>query len=461
MDVGNITRHFFLAMQSLRVERGTVSAALLESEPVDPATWQDIQDLRAKSAPALADAIDELSRLDVIDRESWLEKLRAEAGSLQSVRTTIDEMLQKRHPESRVELNRQWVTAVGSLVDDMDAVSNRLSSEVRLNDPFFDEMMTVKQLSWSVRSDAGVERLMFADAIASGGKVSENWQRRVTELHTRVNATWGILATFLDDSKTPQALLHSTAMAKEAYFDRYKHDRDRIYEALIAGQDSSITSRDWIQMSNPALESLADVPNTAVDLAQAGAETMSREAKEHFLRQGLLVLVAMLLSSLALKAIRREVIWPIVVLTRAMRELATGNTGVEIANTSRSDELGAMANAVAVFKQAAIENARLRDEQGKVAARIEGEKKETAERLARTFDAKIGNLVQILQVAAGEMEATARSMSGTAEETDRVSAQATTFAEQTSAIFSKKRLCFQLDNKILALLSTSLSTVPA
>ena len=36
MEVGSITRHLFLAMQNMRIERGTVSAALIESEPVDP-----------------------------------------------------------------------------------------------------------------------------------------------------------------------------------------------------------------------------------------------------------------------------------------------------------------------------------------------------------------------------------------------------------------------------------------
>ena len=42
MEVSSITRHLFQVMQNVRVERGTVSAALVEREPVDSATWQDI-----------------------------------------------------------------------------------------------------------------------------------------------------------------------------------------------------------------------------------------------------------------------------------------------------------------------------------------------------------------------------------------------------------------------------------
>ena len=44
-------------------------------------------------------------------------------------------------------------------------------------------------------------------------------------------------------------------------------------------------------------------------------------------------------------------------IPRAMRQLAAGNTGTEIPNAMRRDELGAMARAVEIFKQAAIENA--------------------------------------------------------------------------------------------------------
>src|ERR1017187_8571576 len=60
-EISSITRHLFQAMQNLRIERGTVSTALAESEPVDTATRQDIQNLRARSGPALAGALDELS----------------------------------------------------------------------------------------------------------------------------------------------------------------------------------------------------------------------------------------------------------------------------------------------------------------------------------------------------------------------------------------------------------------
>jgi methyl-accepting chemotaxis protein len=431
-EVGSITRHLFLAMQNMRIERGTVSAAIIENEPVDSAAWQDIQNLRARSAQALAEGLDMLLRLDFSERDRWVEELQTKNAAVETIRADADGFLQKRGVGTNTEVNDKWVAAVGTLVDRLDALSSRLSSGVRLNDPFFDQMMTVKQLAWSVRSDAGAERLMIGDAIASGRKVSDEWRRKTTELRQRVSTIWATLLNFLDDPQTPQALRDSIAEAKETYFNHYIHDRDEIYKSLNAGDQPRITSRAWIQDSNPALESLIGVANSAVDLAQACAEKTAADARRHFWYQSLLVLAAILISLLGLFTIRRNVIAPIFTLTVAMRQLAAGNTGTEIPNTKRQDELGGMARAVEIFKQAAIENARLRIQQEEMTARANAARKTAAAQLTKAFDAKVGKLVQSLRTSAGDMEETARSMSETAEEAGQVSKLATDFAEQTS-----------------------------
>jgi methyl-accepting chemotaxis protein len=241
-----------------------------------------------------------------------------------------------------------------------------------------------------------------------------------------------LLLNFVDDPRTPQALRDSIAEAKQAYFNRFIRDRDEVYKALIAGAGPRTTSRTWIQESNPALESLIGVANTAVDLAQGAAERMSADARRHFWYQSLLVLAAGLIGFLGLFKIRRNVIGPIVTLTVAMRQLAAGNTDTEIPNTKRRDELGAMARAVEIFKQAAIENARLRIQKDQMTARTNAARQAAAVQLTKAFDAKVGKLVHSLKTSVGDMEETARSMSETAEEAGQVSKLATAFAEQTS-----------------------------
>src|SRR6202023_1188923 len=140
MEDSGITRHLFQARQNVRAERGAVTAPLVERGPTDPAPWHDIQSLRIGSRSALVEALDELSHVDINARDRWIADLRTTNATVESMRAKADDVLQKRLIGSNAELNDQWVPAVGALVDLMDTLTSRLSSDVRLIEPFFDPM---------------------------------------------------------------------------------------------------------------------------------------------------------------------------------------------------------------------------------------------------------------------------------------------------------------------------------
>ena len=123
---------------------------------------------------------------------------------------------------------------------------------------------------------------------------------------------------------------------------------------------------------------------------------------------------------------------PVARMTSSMKALSTGDTTVEIPETDRRDEIGAMAAAVQVFKDNMIQS----DTQA-AAQQAEREAKErrthALEMLTQAFEAKVGVLTNALSSAAEEMEATARTMSATADQTSEQSTAAAAAAEQTSA----------------------------
>ena len=122
---------------------------------------------------------------------------------------------------------------------------------------------------------------------------------------------------------------------------------------------------------------------------------------------------------------------PVARMTSSMKALSTGDTTVEIPETDRRDEIGAMAAAVQVFKDNMI-----RSDTQAAAQQAERESKErrthALEMLTQAFEAKVGVLTNALSSAAEEMEATARTMSATADQTSEQSTAAAA-AEQTSA----------------------------
>jgi methyl-accepting chemotaxis protein len=141
---------------------------------------------------------------------------------------------------------------------------------------------------------------------------------------------------------------------------------------------------------------------------------------------------AIVLSLLVTLSTARIIGQPLVEMTRAMRRLAEGETGVDVPATDRRDEIGEMAKAVQVFKDNAIRMEELGSEQ-----RIEQERKEARqaaiEGYIAEFDQSVARALQHLAGAATEMRATAESMAQTAERTSRQSTAVAAASEEASS----------------------------
>ncbi|WP_372395576.1 cache domain-containing protein [Azospirillum sp. HJ39] len=128
----------------------------------------------------------------------------------------------------------------------------------------------------------------------------------------------------------------------------------------------------------------------------------------------------------------RGIAHPIQAMTGAMGELANGNTDIRVPGIGRRDEIGAMAGAFEIFRRSMIEAETLRSEQETLKRRADEERKVAMLDLAHRFEGKVGHLIGTLSSAATEMEASAGSMSATAEQTNRQSVAVATASEEAS-----------------------------
>ncbi len=119
-------------------------------------------------------------------------------------------------------------------------------------------------------------------------------------------------------------------------------------------------------------------------------------------------------------------------VVKPMQALSQGDLAAEIPSRGEKTEIGAIADAVQVFKDALIEKKRL-DGLAAAEAEAKGKRAKVLDDLTQGFEAKVGALVQALSSASTELEATAQSMSGTAEETNQQAMVVAASAEQTSA----------------------------
>nr|WP_227438769.1 HAMP domain-containing methyl-accepting chemotaxis protein [Methylobacterium sp. W2] len=124
---------------------------------------------------------------------------------------------------------------------------------------------------------------------------------------------------------------------------------------------------------------------------------------------------------------------PIRGMTEAMNRLAAGDVEAAIPDRTRTDELGAMAGAVQVFKDGMIRNRVLEIETERLRLAAETARKAGMHTLADEFEAAVGGIVSMVSAAATEMQATASQLTASAEETSAQSSAVLAAAEEASA----------------------------
>ena len=143
--------------------------------------------------------------------------------------------------------------------------------------------------------------------------------------------------------------------------------------------------------------------------------------------------VAVLLGLVIAFLIARGIIKPLSGLTSGMKELAGGNFGVVLPGLDRKDEVGDMAQAVETFKVKAAEKARdeaeSRTRQDQIAA---SERKSEMIRLADTFEAAVGEIVETVSSASTELEASAGKLTKTADRAQELTTMVAAASEEAS-----------------------------
>jgi methyl-accepting chemotaxis protein len=184
-------------------------------------------------------------------------------------------------------------------------------------------------------------------------------------------------------------------------------------------------------MRGPLVAARASVEQS---LAANQAMTEASMARTFALQAGLGI-AALLLGALLAWAIGRSIVRPIGGMAGAMSRLAEGDTGIDIPSRDATDEMGAMARAVGVFRDNALERARLAAEHQANEVRQAQEKHAAAERLATAFERSVGAIVGSVASAAGQLRGTAESMSGAARDAaDRAGAVGMAAAESSSGV---------------------------
>ncbi|WP_322514532.1 HAMP domain-containing methyl-accepting chemotaxis protein [Rhodopseudomonas palustris] len=210
----------------------------------------------------------------------------------------------------------------------------------------------------------------------------------------------------------------------------YQHDFFAWMDAALVLARDELALVKSFRAIEPVIRDVGATIQQSTEQAKAAAAA-AREATT--LRMQIAIAAIILAVSLLGLLIGRSVARPLKGLTVGLKELGAGNFDVVLPGLDRHDEIGDMAKAVESFKLKAQEKARAESEAKAEQDRIAAEqRKHDMHRLATQFEEAVGEIVETVSSASTELEASATTLTTTAQHAQQFTTLVATASEEAS-----------------------------
>jgi len=239
----------------------------------------------------------------------------------------------------------------------------------------------------------------------------------LTDVQEALRETAGAFAPYYDTGKR---MAEAFVADGPAGGNRLMGEFDKTAEAITDSLEALVSKTD-----TAAAAEIAKL-NRSIDTVRADVDSL----KLVVIAGGLIGLAACLGTAIMTA---RGVTRPLSAMTDAMHRLAEGDTAVTVPAEGRSDEIGAMASALVVFKGNAVEKRRLEEEQRNADLRAEEERIQAMRQLADRLEQGIGGILRTVAGEARVLQQAAKMMTDTADQTNIRSEAVAAATQQTSA----------------------------
>jgi methyl-accepting chemotaxis protein len=239
------------------------------------------------------------------------------------------------------------------------------------------------------------------------------------------------------DEKT-QALLVAVRSAFADYQSQIKQTLQSVDGAKSAELTKSATElRDVAMKSRAAAEKLqVAIRAVANRLDQRVMENNKASEEEYASASRLLLILAIVSVSFGLLfgfvVGQYGIAKPIRAMVELLQQLAGGKYDINISGTDRGDEVGEVANTALVFKENGLARIRMEREQKDAEARSAAHRRNDMLQLADGFERAVGEIVETVSSASTELEASAGTLTATAERAQEVTTMVAAASEEAT-----------------------------
>jgi methyl-accepting chemotaxis protein len=406
----------FTAMHNLRTDRASTTQTLNGEAVIDATLEKTLHDYRDAENPAMRSVANLGAAVDLADQNTLLPALTRLMETLKALQSESWDAMSRPKGSRRPTLAKEYAETTTALLSTLDKLSVQFITAVNHNDPVIDQLLAIKQLAWLLRDTGGQAALLISKGVAAG-RLPPEARQNFTKFVTGTEFVWNALETMVAGAQMPANLVEAMATAKTAYFDpQYLASSDQLLNAIIAGEKSDAASQWGVE----AIRRLT----TAVMLAERALDEAKRHSAAQWsaARQSLILNVTLLASALVLAIgsmmlVGRRVIKPLHAIRDAMLKVAAGDLAVDAGYGERHDEIGALAGALAAFKQQAVEKLRIEQQERERNAGA-ATRQQAIEGYIGEFETQVRGALQQLGDASNQMRTTSDGMSAVSTQTN-------------------------------------------
>ncbi|MGB8842777.1 MAG: methyl-accepting chemotaxis protein [Aliidongia sp.] len=426
LDVNHTEQLLIQSAEQWAVERGLTNTALNSPGVMPYERRVQIDEMRASADRAFREAIPLLRAIPAMKSgEMNIAEAERIFGEFEAFRHKVDDNLLKPRTERQTETVTAFVPAITNLIE-VACNKLRLTLEATTHPPSaaIAQLMSARHLAAEMAEYAGRERGFLGGTIGAHRALTTEGIRNISIFHGHVALAWETVTAFRGSPDAPAKLVDAIAAVEREYIGKYGAIRDSVLADGETG-DYKIDSNEYFSRATTAVESILHLVDEFGSATGAATEAEAAKSISNFTLNAALLLAGVVLVLGSLWVALHRIVGPLNVMTKTMTALAGGDKSVTIPGSDRTDEIGAMAKAVDIFRRNMIETETLRVEHDEAKQKAAADRKIMLDRLADEFERDVRSALSTLTSAAVEMRATSQSMSATAEET---SAQATTVA---------------------------------
>lgn len=277
-------------------------------------------------------------------------------GPLKTAKSTLKDIQAKRAQIDSLSISvKEMASFYTPLIDNLLVLIE--SYEDVTNDADIIRNLIIYTSFLRAKEFSGLERAMGASGFGSGKFNAKTYQNFVGFIaNQKVN-----LETYKHHASKAQ-LKELNKILNGKNNAELKQLRKIAKSAPFGGDISSVSSKHWFEITTARISELKNLENKLSNGMIKLAETHANEAFHGFLIYAV-ILLSLISITIALSfMIAKSIASQIRTLTYTMTELAKANTSIELPMADRTDSIGKMAKAIAVFRTNAIERARLERE---------------------------------------------------------------------------------------------------